>query len=58
MTKLLFDILDSKVEELFSSELREGQTVDDRIIEIEKLIESSGWTVDEFELYRLYGALN
>jgi len=53
-----FSYVDLQVENLYSIELKEGESVHDRIISIENFIKSCGWTVEEFEIYREFGDLN
>lgn len=58
MKKVKFDIVDFQVNEMYSKELQDNESVDDRILAIEDFIKSCGWTVEEFEIYRDYGELN
>ena len=53
-----FAVVDAQVEKMFSDELKKGESVDDRILEIEDFIRVCGWTVEEFESYRQYGLLD
>ena len=56
--KIAFEIVEKQIEKMFSNELKDDELLDERLIKIESFIESCGWDLDEYELYRHFGELN
>lgn len=55
--KVQFEIVEAQISQMYSDELKGNETLDERLIKIESFIESCGWSIDEYELYRHFGDL-
>ena len=60
MKKVSFEQLHFLVEEMYSKRFREDETeaIDRHCLAIQALIESSGWTIDQYLVRWFYGETN